>query len=136
VFRFEIEIGPKDIEKHQVVLVNRINRNKLFVKREELITTLEKLLDEIQQQLLNRALDFIEKNTHEAHDFDELAEIIENRKGLVKSGWCESPECETKVKERTAATIRVILEEKDKRFNRCPVCGNEAKHMVLFAKAY
>jgi prolyl-tRNA synthetase len=131
-----IEIGPKDIEKHQVVLVNRINRNKLFVKREELITTLEKLLDEIQQQLLNRANDFIEKNTHEAHDFDELAEIIENRKGLVKSGWCESPECETKVKERTAATIRVILEEKDKRFNRCPVCGNEAMHVVLFAKAY
>jgi prolyl-tRNA synthetase len=131
-----IEIGPRDIEKQQVVLVNRINRDKQFVKRDQLLPTLDQLLKQIQQQLVDKALEFREKNTHEAFDFDQLKDILENRKGLVKAGWCESDECEIKPKDAAAATIRVILAEKDERFKKCSVCGGEAKHTVLFAKAY
>ncbi len=131
-----IEIGPKDIEKGQVVLVNRINREKAFVKREELIPTLEKLLEDIQAQLLQKALDAREANTHEAFGYNELVETIEDKRGLVKAGWCEGSPCEIKVKDKVAATIRVIMDEKDPRFEKCSVCGRDAKHTVLFAKAY
>lgn len=131
-----IEIGPKDIENKQVVLVNRLNREKHFVKREELIPTLTNLLEAIQQQLYDRALAFREENTREAVDFDSLCRVIEDKKGLVKTGWCESPDCEVKVKDKVAATIRVIMDEKDENFPKCGVCGGEAKHTVLFAKSY
>ncbi|MCP5104442.1 MAG: proline--tRNA ligase [bacterium] len=131
-----IEIGPKDIEKGQVVLVNRINREKHFVSRGELIATLEKLLEDIQGQLYARALENREQNTREAFDYEVLTEIIENQKGLVKAGWCEANACEVKVKDKVAATIRCILDEKDERFTKCSVCGKEAKHTVLFAKSY
>jgi prolyl-tRNA synthetase len=131
-----IEIGPKDIEKQQVVLVNRINRDKLFVKKEELVPTLNKMLDTIQRQLYDRALAAREENTREATDFDQLVNVIENQKGLVKAGWCESNDCEVKVKDKVAATIRVIMDQKEEKFGKCSVCGKEAKHTVLFAKAY
>ncbi|MDQ1352011.1 MAG: prolyl-tRNA synthetase [Acidobacteriota bacterium] len=131
-----IEIGPKDIENKQLVLVNRLNRDKCFVKRDEVTAALEKLLEEIQQRLLERALDFREKNTHEAFNYAELMDVFDNRKGLVRAGWCESNQCEIKIKDAAAATIRVIQDKKDERFKRCSVCGAEAKHTVLFAKSY
>lgn len=131
-----IEIGPKDIENRQVVLVNRLNRDKLFVKRDDIITALGKLLEDIQQQLFDRALEFREANTHEAFNYAELMDVFDNRKGLVKAGWCESNACEVKLKEAAAATIRIILDKKDERFKRCSICGSDAKHTVLFAKSY
>lgn len=131
-----IEIGPKDIEKGQVVLVNRINREKTFVQRDQLIPTLEKLLDDIQEALYRKALEFREQNTHEAFGFNDLVSIIEERRGLVRAGWCGANECEVKVKDKVAATIRVILNEKDERFEKCSVCGADAAHTVLFAKSY
>lgn len=131
-----IEIGPKDIEKGQAVLVNRLNRDKLFVKLEDLENSLETLLTGIQAQMLERARKIREENTFEAFDLDQLVDIIENKRGLVRAGWCESNDCEVKVKEKIAATIRVIQDEKDERFGKCSVCGNEAKHTVLFAKSY
>lgn len=131
-----IEIGPKDIEKKQLVLVNRLNRDKLFIKRDETVAALGKLLEEIQQQLFDRALDFREKNTHEAFNYAELMDVFDKQKGLVRAGWCESNECEIKIKDAASATIRIIQDKKDERFKRCSVCGAEAKHTVLFAKSY
>ncbi len=131
-----VEIGPKDIEKKQVVLVNRLDRSKLFVKREELQETLTKLLADIQQQLFQKALDLREEKTREAADYDQLINIIDTERGLVKAGWCESNECEVKVKDRVAATIRVLFDEMDPNFPKCSVCGKDAKHTVLFAKSY
>ncbi len=131
-----IEIGPKDIENRQVVLVNRINREKHFVKRTELLATLEKLLEDIQARLFQKALELRESKTSEAQDFEQLTQIIEERKGLVKAGWCESNQCEVKIKDKVAATIRVLLDEKDEKFPTCAGCGKEAKHTALFAKSY
>ena len=131
-----IEIGPKDIEKGQAVLVNRINREKSFIQRDQLINTLKKLFENIQETLYRNALEFRERNTHEAFGFSDLVNIIEEQRGLVRAGWCGSNECEVKVKDEVAATIRVILKDKDERFEKCSVCGADARHTVLFAKSY
>lgn len=131
-----IEIGPKDIEKRQVVLVNRINRNKLFVSNENLVNTLQTLLEEIQQALFDRAVDFRDQSTFSTQEFEELVKTIESRRGLVKTGWCGSNECEQLAKEKVAATIRVIMDKKDPDLVRCGICGKEALHTVLFAKSY
>jgi prolyl-tRNA synthetase len=131
-----IEIGPKDISKNQVVLVNRIDRSKHFVKREDLVSTLTKLLNNIQEELFTRALNFRESNTYEASNYNQIVEIIEKKRGLVKAGWCESNECEVKIKDDVSATIRVILDKPDKAMKKCSICGQNAKHTVLLAKSY
>lgn len=131
-----IEIGPKDLEKGQVVLVNRINRKKIFVKQENLLSTLKELLKEIQIKLFDRAKNFRENNTNNVEKFSELKEIIETKKGFIKTGWCGSNKCEKEVKEKISATIRAIINEKDSDFKKCAICGKKAKHTVLFAKSY
>jgi prolyl-tRNA synthetase len=131
-----VEIGPKDIEKNQVVLVNRMNREKLFVKRENLVETLNKLLTDIQDRLFQRARDFNEVNTHRAETEEEILDIIENKKGLVETAWCGLPRCEEIIKEKASATIRAILEPGDTGFKSCGVCGGKPAHTVIFAKSY
>jgi prolyl-tRNA synthetase len=131
-----IEIGPKDIEKNQVVLVNRINREKTFVSIDELNEKLAELLEKIQDTLFERAKKFREENTSEANNFEELSNIIDTQRGLIKTGWCGSAECEERVKEKNATTIRAILENEQGKYDKCVVCGKEAKHTVLFAKSY
>jgi len=131
-----IEIGPKDIEKNQVVLVNRINREKLFISIDELSEKFAELLDKIQNMLFERAKQFREEHTSEAENFDELSKIIETKRGLIKTGWCGSAKCEEKVKEKNATTIRAILEDEQGKYDKCVVCGKDAKHTVLFAKSY
>ncbi|HDP95425.1 MAG TPA: proline--tRNA ligase [Candidatus Aminicenantes bacterium] len=131
-----VEIGPKDIEKKQVVLVNRINREKSFVSRGECVQSLQNKLDEIQSSLFERALKFRDDNTRDAADFDALAEIIQEQRGLVRAGWCGSTACEALVKEKTKATIRVILEEEPEEGVICAACGGPSKHMVLLARSY
>jgi len=131
-----IEIGPRDVEKNQVVLVNRINREKRFVSINDIEKEVKNLLDEIQKSLFDRAKRFVEENTRSAEDFNTLKDIIENKRGFVKSGWCGKKECEAKIKEETSATVRVILDNNEEKFKKCVYCGNEAKHTVIFAKSY
>jgi prolyl-tRNA synthetase len=131
-----LELGPKDIEKNQVVLVNRINREKMFVPIDKLTDTLKSLLTAIQSQLLKRARDFKESQTRIARNESEIIDIIETKRGLVKTAWCGSPECEIPIKEKAAATIRAILDQPDSQFDACAVCGKPPRHTVIFAKSY
>jgi len=131
-----IEIGPKDIEKNQVVIVNRINRKKHFVKSDDIIDNLKGLLSEIQTELFEKAKSFRDSNTRSCNTLDELTEIISADKGFVKTGWCGNAKCEAAVKERVSATIRVIIEKDDTKLNKCVVCGKSAKSTVIFAKSY
>jgi len=132
-----IEIGPRDIENKQVVLVNRLNREKSFIPRSNCVVAVGNKLEEIQASLFKRALEFREENTRDAEDFDSLAEIIENQRGLVRTGWCGSADCEALIKEKTKATIRVILDEAvGETSPACPGCGKPATHRVLFARSY
>jgi prolyl-tRNA synthetase len=131
-----LEIGPKDIDKQQVVLVNRVDRGKEFVPRAGMAERIGKMIPEIQKQLLEKAMAMREEQSHEAHTLSEITETIEKKRGLVKTGWCGSGSCEVPVKEQAAATIRAILDRKDPKFKACGVCGKEAEHTVIFAKAY
>jgi prolyl-tRNA synthetase len=131
-----LEIGPKDVEKRQVILVNRLNRKKTPVPWAEVPAAAERLLGEIQRDLFQAAKRFLEENTRFAGSLAELKEIIKTNRGMVKAGWCGDPGCETRVREETAATIRVILEKDEASIRACVACGSERRHTVLFAKSY
>jgi prolyl-tRNA synthetase len=131
-----VEIGPKDIEKKQAVLVNRLNRKKSFVAWDALAGELNRLLEEIQNELFNRAKTFRAENTHVAATMAELKDLMENKRGFIKAGWCGGADCEAKVKGETSATIRVILDEADPALGQCAVCSQKALHTAVFAKSY
>lgn len=131
-----IEMGPKDIEKEQVVLVRRDTLEKEFVSLSELETRLPKLLEEIQQNLYDRALAHQKEMTSVATNMEEFKETLENKGGFIKAMWCGDIACEEKIKEETTATSRCIPFEQEKVADTCVCCGKEAKELVYWAKAY
>lgn len=132
-----IEVGPKDIEKKQVVMVRRDTREKMFVPEEQLVEKVGAQLEDIQRSLFQKALKFREDNTHRTDDYEEFKEIIESKRGFIVSGWCGDSECEAKVKEETKATIRCLpLEGGYAAGARCVLCGKPAQQTVYFARAY
>ncbi len=131
-----LEVGPKDIQKNQVVLVKRENREKLFVSMDELETKVPELLEEIQTSLYNKALALREAKTFKAETLDEMESILNDTQGFIKAMWCGDGECEKTVKERMAATARCIPFEQEKIGEKCVCCGKEAKHMVYWGRAY
>lgn len=131
-----LEIGPKDIEKNQCVIVRRDTREKIFVPLDELETKVPSLLDELQTALLEKARSMRDKKTYTAVTFDEFAETIENKPGFIKAMWCGDVACEEAVKEKTGATARCIPFEQEKISDKCFCCGKPAKNMVVWGKAY
>ncbi|MFD1065212.1 proline--tRNA ligase [Oceanobacillus locisalsi] len=130
-----IEMGPKDIEKEQVVLVRRDTGEKEFVALADVEERLAALLDEVQASLYNRALEHREEMTHTAKDMDEFKTEIE-KGGFVKAMWCGDVACEEKIKEETSATSRCIPFESESVSDKCVCCGKEAKELVYWARAY
>jgi prolyl-tRNA synthetase len=132
-----IEVGPKDMEKNQVVLVRRDSYQKIPVAVNEAETRVKQLLEEIQNGLYHRALTFRKENTHQAEDYSSFKQIIEEQGGFVESGWCGNPECEAKIKEETKATIRVLPMGRNHHQDKsCILCGEKATELAVFAKAY
>ena len=141
---FRIEIGPKDLAKGQLALARRLvlegEDRKQFLPEAEVLATLEQRLEEFQQLLLDRALERREVNTHRGvTTLEALAEIMEGEGGFVYAGWCGGEGCEERVKEETRATLRLIPDEEFRSGaapERCLVCGVEAEHEVVWARAY
>lgn len=131
-----IEMGPKDIEKEQVVLVRRDTGEKEFVPLAVLPTRLPALLEEVQMNLYNRAEKHLQEKTNVAKNMDEFATILEEQAGFIKAMWCGDLACEEKIKEDTLATSRCIPFEEEKVADTCVCCGKEAKELVYWAKAY
>ncbi len=131
-----VEIGPRDIENHQAVLVRRDTGEKVFVKEGEFAARVVEVLDTIQQNLLERSKNFLHENLHEVKAWSEFQETIENQGGFVRAGWCGSAECEAKIKEKTKATIRVIPAQNEQVSGECVCCGKPAISKPLFAQAY
>ena len=131
-----IEVGPRDLEKEQAVLVRRDSGGKEFVSIDRLPERLPELLETMQKDLFQRALKFREEHTRYGEDYGEFLEIMESQRGLFRTGWCGSPECELKAKEESKATIRCIPFGEDNRAGRCLVCGEQAAKTVYFARAY
>ena len=132
-----LEIGPRDIKNGQVVIARRDSGEKTSLSMENLNENIGKLLEDIQESLLNKAVEARDKRTFIAKDTDEFTHIIQNTPGFIKAMWCEDRACEDKVKEDTGATIRCIpFEQEDLGSVKCICCGQEAKKMAYFAKAY
>ncbi|MFB1051726.1 proline--tRNA ligase [Paraliobacillus sp. JSM ZJ581] len=131
-----VEIGPKDIEKGQAVIVRRDTSEKYFVVLDTLENAVKELLEEIQEDLLKKARNHREQKTSIAMNMKEFKEVLETNPGFIQAMWCGDQGCEDKIKEETTATSRCIpLEQKDVS-DTCVCCGNPATDMVYWAKAY
>ncbi|GGJ90645.1 proline--tRNA ligase 2 [Lentibacillus kapialis] len=131
-----IELGPKDIENEQVVLVRRDTGNKEFVQLSELEERLPALLEEVQQNLYDGALAHLEETMTTAVDMDQFKQALDETPGFIKAMWCGDEACEEKIKEETSATSRCIPFEQEKVSDSCVYCGRKAKEMVYWARAY
>ena len=129
------EIGPRDVDKGQTVLVRRDTREKTFVPVDHAPSTVAELLDTLQLALLESAREQMRDNTRSVSNYDEFREIMAGPRGFIRVNWCGDGELEGKIQEETSATIRCLLmdEEPD---GRCFYSGREALHVALFAKAY
>jgi len=131
-----LELGPKDIEKDQCVLVRRDTREKAFVPLAGMPARVRELLDTIQKDLLERARKFVADNTTRVSSWDEFRQIMAGRRGFLIAGWCGDAECEAKIKQETKATVRVIPLEGGVRPGTCIRCGRPSPQEVYFAQAY
>ena len=131
-----LEIGPKDIEKNQCVLVRRDTREKIFVSLDDLETEIPRLLNELAQNIYNRALENRENRTWTATTMDEVKELAEKNNGYIKTMWCGDLACEEKMKEEAGLSSRCMPFEQEKISDVCPCCGKPAKVMVYWGKAY
>ena len=131
-----LEVGPKDIEKHQVVIARRDNGEKQFVKKEDIVSLIPNLLDSIQNNLFEQAKQFRLNNTHTVSTYADFKEVIKNKGGFIRCGWDGTAETETAIKNETKATIRVIPFDENTKGLNCIFSGKPAKHEVIFAKAY
>ncbi len=131
-----VEIGPKDIEAGQAVLVRRDTREKYQVAIEEIPAKVAELLPEIQKAMYEKALKHREANTHTAKDYDEFKTIITTKQGFVKAMWCGDQACEEAIKEETGASTRCMPFAQEKIGDVCVRCGKPAKAMVYFGRAY
>jgi prolyl-tRNA synthetase len=129
-----LELGPKDIEKDQCVLVRRDTREKAFVPLAGLHTRVPELLETLQKDLLERARKFVADKTTRVTTYEELKEAMRERRGFILAGWNGDPAVEARIKEETKATIRVVPTE-DGGEAPCVVTGEKGRE-VYFAQAY
>ena len=131
-----LEIGPKDIEKSQVLLARRDTREKIAVPMDALVATVRDLLDNIQRTLLERAIKFREERTQPADSYAAFKTMMEGRPGFVVAPWCGSAECEAQIKAETQATIRNMPLASSAPTGSCVRCDKPATAEAWFAKAY
>ncbi len=131
-----VEIGPKDIEAGQAVIVRRDTREKQVVALDELAAKIGETLETMQNDMLERAKAHLAAHISEAKTYEEFKENVETKPGFIKMMWCGDLECEMKIKEDTTATSRCMPFEQEQITDVCPVCGKPAKKMVYWGKAY
>ena len=131
-----VELGPRDIENNQAVLARRDNGEKITVSLDNIDEEITKLLEDIQNSLLEKARAHRDAHTYTATNMDEFSTIIKETPGFIKAMWCGDEECELKIKEMTSATSRCMPFEQEEISDKCVCCGKPAKTMVYWGKAY
>ena len=131
-----IELGPKDIEKNQAVLVRRDTREKFIVPIEEIPAKAAELLENIQNDMYTHALEHRNEHTYDVTTYEDFKTTINEKPGFIRAMWCGCQECEDKIKEETAATSRCIPFEQEQLSDVCVCCGKPAKKMVYWGRAY
>ncbi len=131
-----LEIGPKDIEKSQVLVARRDTREKLGIPMEGMATRIHSLLGEIQANLLQRAQQFRNDHTQTAETYEAFKAAMEGRPGFVVAAWCGAAECESQIKDETQATIRNMPIDGVAPTRGCVRCNRQAVADAWFAKSY
>ncbi|MEW9697683.1 proline--tRNA ligase [Paenibacillus sp. SI8] len=131
-----VELGPRDMENGQVVLVSRVTGEKKIVAQANFVEEIENLLAEIHQQMYDKAKQFRDEHYITVDTIDEFKTFLESKRGFALAGWCGSDACEAQVKEETGATSRNIPFNPSETKPTCLVCGETSKHTVLFGRSY
>lgn len=131
-----LEIGPRDMDNGVCVLVSRISGEKKVVEQANLVEEVQTMLEQVHQEMYDRAKAFRAEHFYSVDTLDEMKASIEEKRGFTLAGWCGSEACERHVKEETGATSRNIPFQPEVTKTTCLVCGEEAKHTVVFARAY
>ena len=131
-----IAIGNRDMENNTAEVARRDTLEKQTIPQDQLSEYICELLEEIQQNLFNRALSFRNDHITEVNSFEEFKEVIENKGGFVSAHWDGTIETENKIKELTKATIRCIPNKAKEEVGTCVLTGEKSSRKVLFAKAY
>lgn len=131
-----IAIGPRDLENKMAEVARRDTKEKSFVAFDGLENHIEKLLEEIQQNIYNRAKDFQSKHTFKADTMEEIIKILDSTGGFVHAHWDGSAETEQAIKDKTKATIRCIPLNNEMENGKCILTGKPSNQRVIFARAY
>jgi prolyl-tRNA synthetase len=131
-----LELGPRDMENGVCVLVSRVSGEKKIVQQDHLIEEVKAMLDQVHQEMLDRAKQFMSDHFYSVESLDEMKMRMEESRGFTLAGWCGSEECESKVKEETGATSRNIPFDPAESKETCIVCSKPSEHTVVFARAY
>ncbi|MCJ7682106.1 MAG: proline--tRNA ligase [Candidatus Aminicenantes bacterium] len=131
-----LEIGPRDVQSGQAVAVRRDTGVKESFPLDRLSQTVPELLQSIQDNLFDQALEFRRANTRSVGDYEEFKKVIETKKGFLLASWCGERACEDKIKEETMATIRVIPLDEKTTEGTCFRCGKKAGKQAYFARSY
>jgi prolyl-tRNA synthetase len=130
-----IEIGPRDVTAAQVIVSRRDTGEKSAIKMANLSQEIARMLESIQTNLYERAKKQLEKSIKTVRTYEEFKMTLD-RGGFARACWCGEPECESRIKEDTGATIRTVPLQREEVFGVCVLCGKGAKDVVYFARAY
>ena len=131
-----LELGPKDMEKNQCVLVRRDNGEKLFASLDGIEDTVAKLLDDIHDNLYAKAKENLETHTYAASSLEEAKAVQEEKGGFIKTMWCGSLECELAMKEKAGMSSRCLPLKQEHLGDVCACCGKPADKMIYWGVAY
>lgn len=134
-YPIRLELGRRDMEQGKVTLVRRDTLEKIDVPFEEILNTIKNLLESIQENLYNRALERRNTMLYTASTYDEFKTIASTKSGFIKINWCGDVACEDKIKDETGLKSRCILEE-EQTDGKCIVCGKDGKHKIYFGRQY
>lgn len=134
-YPIRLELGRRDMEQGHVILVRRDTLEKIEVPFGKITETIPSLLDQIQDNLYNRALERRNTMLYKANTYEEFKDIAQNKSGFIKINWCGDRACEDKIKDETGLKSRCILEEEQSNGN-CIVCGKTGKHKIYFGRQY
>lgn len=132
-----IEVGKRDLENDKITVARRdLSTKETIDVSTNIVNYVNNLMEDIQNNLYNRALDRQNELTYEASNLEEVAKIMEENPGFIKASWCGDEECEIQMKEIKGTKSRCILNNEEMKHDKCVVCGKEAKHLVVWGIQY
>tara|TARA_B100000131_G_C18119977_1_gene612557 strand:+ start:181 stop:1656 length:1476 start_codon:yes stop_codon:yes gene_type:complete len=131
-----IAAGPRDLEKNTLEIARRDNLKKETISLDKAEQKIQEILELIQKDILKKAKNFRDNNSHNARDYDEFKSLVKNNSGFIFAHWDGTEKTEEKIKSETKATIRCIPYENKGKPGKCIVSGKPSKQKVVFSKAY